>query len=539
VWRIGVLLLALGAAAVPAAAQDDETDLFWSGQNLERQGDWEGALALWATAPDSSIGTGRSDPRIGPAFISTALAHDAQDRLEEASRLYLWGFSGREVEAHREEVLLEARRIVPLLTQRDSARWQPLLEGETGPLARRIARFWLEHDPTPESVLNERLVEHWKRIVEARDRYRYNLSSAYETDDRGIVFVKYGPPGTRSRGHLGASEMELKIRVEDSRARMIMRRYDPNPQYELWKYGGLNPEEFTFYLFGNVGGTGPFELVEGPLDLISPTARSLSSANKSPGGVRIQYYLELFYYRDLSILGGRYGRRFDELAQLWDSYTLRRNAFGAGMRPSPTAPTLQTFSYRFEEEDRYAPEGVPTIEVRSDFEGAARSVEMVVQVVRVLDPSEPADAGHSGTLRTPAAIARWQTGGVRVASPGHGPHPDSQKPGDGRSGPHHPAGAGEGRRHLGLPSAAPTAAHAGDGLREGGRSSNQRRGHFDARWAGPRVRRGAPDDRSGRLRDQRSRGRHARRRERPGAGTTLPTSARRAHLDRRRAARLS
>ena len=195
VWRIGVLLLALGAAAVPAAAQDDETDLFWSGQNLERQGDWEGALALWATAPDSSIGTGRSDPRIGPAFISTALAHDAQDRLEEASRLYLWGFSGREVEAHREEVLLEARRIVPLLTQRDSARWQPLLEGETGPLARRIARFWLEHDPTPESVLNERLVEHWKRIVEARDRYRYNLSSAYETDDRGIVFVKYGPPG--------------------------------------------------------------------------------------------------------------------------------------------------------------------------------------------------------------------------------------------------------------------------------------------------------------------------------------------------------
>ncbi len=387
VWRIGVLLLALGAAAVPASAQDDETDLFWSGQNLERQGDWQGALALWATAPDSSIGTGRSDPRIGPAFIATALAHDAQDRLEEASRLYLWGFSGREVEAHREEVLLEARRIVPLLTQRDSARWQPLLDGETGPLARRIARFWLEHDPTPESVLNERLVEHWKRIVEARDRYRYNLSSAYETDDRGIVFVKYGPPDTRSRGHLGASEMELKIRVEDSRARMIMRRYDPNPQYDLWKYGGLNPEEFTFYLFGNVGGMGPFELVEGPLDLISPTARSLSSANKSPGGVRIQYYLELFYYRDLSILGGRYGRRFDELAQLWDSYTLRRNAFGAGMRPSPTAPTLQTFSYRFEEEDRYAPEGVPTIEVRSDFEGAARGVEMVVQVVRVLDPS--------------------------------------------------------------------------------------------------------------------------------------------------------
>ena len=127
--------------------------------------------------------------------------------------------------------------------------------------------------------------------------------------------------------------------------------------------------------------------MEGPLDLISHTARSLSSASKSPGGVRVQYYLELFYYRDLAVLGGRFGRRFDELATLWDSYTMRRNAFGNGARPSPSAPTLETFSYRFEEEDRYAPEGVPSIELRSDYEGVARALEMVVQPVRVLDRS--------------------------------------------------------------------------------------------------------------------------------------------------------
>lgn len=385
--RIGVLAIASLLCAPPARAQDDANDLFERAESFERRGDWRDALALWATAPDSSIGTGRSDPRIGPAFIATALENDDRDRLEEASRLYLWGFSGLDVEAHREEVMLEARRIMPLLTQRDSARWQPLLEGDTRTLSVRIARYWLEHDPTPETVLNERLVEHWERIVEARDRYQYNRSSVYRTDDRGVIFVKYGPPDTRSRGHLGANEMELKIRVEDSRAREEMRRLDPNPQFELWKYGGLNPEEYTFYLFGNVWGTGPFELVEGPLDLISHTARSLSSASKTPGGVRAQHYLELFYYRDLALLGGRFGRRFDELAQLWDSYTLRRNVYGAGGRPSPTAPTLETFSYRFEEEDRYAPEGVPTIEVRSEYEGAARGVEMVIQPVRVLDPS--------------------------------------------------------------------------------------------------------------------------------------------------------
>ena len=321
---------------------------------------WQDALALWASAPDSSIGSGRSDPRIGPAFIATAIENDARDRMEEASGLYLWGFSAPDIAADREQVMLEARRIMPLLTQRDSARWQPLLEGDTRMLSMRIARYWLEHDPTPETALNERLVEHWQRIVQARERYQYTRSSVYETDDRGIIFVKYGPPDARSRGHLGSNEMELKIRVADALAREEMRRLDPNPQ---------------------------FELVEGPLDLISHSARSLSSASKSPGGVRVQYYLELFYYRDLAILGGRFGRRFDELEVLWDSYTMRRNVYGNGARPSPSAATLQTFSYRFEEEDRYARPGVPSIEVRSDYEGTARAVEMVVQPVRVLDPS--------------------------------------------------------------------------------------------------------------------------------------------------------
>ena len=122
---------------------------------------WQDALALWASAPDSSIGSGRSDPRIGPAFIATAIENDARDRMEEASGLYLWGFSAPDIAADREQVMLEARRIMPLLTQRDSARWQPLLEGDTRMLSIRIARYWLEHDPTPETALNERLVEYW------------------------------------------------------------------------------------------------------------------------------------------------------------------------------------------------------------------------------------------------------------------------------------------------------------------------------------------------------------------------------------------
>ncbi len=381
------LLLAVAAPPSPAEAQM-QGDLHAQAEELRREGRWKQALSLWASIPDSLIRTGRSDPRVGPAFLATAIEHDQKQRFEEGSKLYLWGFSGENLDEFRDEVVLEARRILPLLSRRDSVRWMPYLEGPTTDLARRVARYWLEHDPTPETDVNERLIEHWRRIVEARKRFTYNRSSVYGTDDRGIIYVKYGPPDNRARGHLGASEMELKIRVEDPLFREKIRRYDTQPQFELWKYHQLHPEEFTYFLFGNVRGTGPFQLVETPSDLIPDAARTITSAGDTPGRVRVRYYLELFYYRDLAILGGRFGRRFDELAGLWDNYTMRRNLYGAGGRPAPTEPTLEAFAFKFEEEDRYHPPGVPKIPIRSEFEGPARGVEMVVQAVRVLGREE-------------------------------------------------------------------------------------------------------------------------------------------------------
>lgn len=379
------LLSATGFTPINAQSPND---LFENGRTLVEDGDWREALDVWASMPDAFIGTGTSDPRVGPAFLATAVEHNAEDRFSEGTTLYLWGFSGPNLEERREDVEREAMRIVPLLSRRDSVQWMPVLNGPTKDLTLRIARFWLEHDPTPGSAVNERLVEHWQRIVTARDKYQYNRSSVYETDDRGLIFVKYGPPGTRTRGSLGASEMELKIRIpDDATARETLRRLDPSPQFELWKYAGLTPEEFTYYLFGNVRGTGPFELVKGPLDLIGDAARSLSSASNTPGGARAQHYLELFYYRDLAVLGGHFGRRFDQLSDLWDGFTMRRNVFGGGGR-APSESTLESFSYRFAEQDKFDPPGVPTISIRSNYEGSARGVEMVVQAVRILDTSD-------------------------------------------------------------------------------------------------------------------------------------------------------
>lgn len=359
---------------------------------LADEGEWRAALDLWGRAPDS-LPAEASDPRIGPAFIATALEHGADDRLTRASSLYLWSFTGRAPDSLAQFVLDEAKRTIPVLARRDSIRWQKLIDAwataapsgdQLSALSLDIARFWLESDPTPDTPLNERLVEHWQRIVDARSRFVRNRRGPYGTDARGAVYVRYGPPDDEIGGTLGGSEAELRLRVTEPAWLERMRRIDPHPDFSLWRYGDLNPRGYTYFLFGNVRGSGPFELVDGPYDLISDQARALGSRELTPGGVRGQYYLELFYYHDLAVLGGHYGRRFGELSNLWDGYTMRRNLYGANGKPSPTGPTLESYSLRFAEEDRYHPPGRPSVRLKSEYEGASRGTALVVQAVRLL-----------------------------------------------------------------------------------------------------------------------------------------------------------
>ncbi len=55
-----------------------------------------------------------------------------------------------------------------------------------------IKGFWIENDATPSTAENERLLEHWERIAYARERFNKNHSTAYGTDERADVYIKYG-----------------------------------------------------------------------------------------------------------------------------------------------------------------------------------------------------------------------------------------------------------------------------------------------------------------------------------------------------------
>lgn len=378
-------------ALVPLAAsgQEGAADPYVRGSELVDSGDWLGALALWDEARESLGAAGRSDPRIGIAYIETAVAHDALGYFESACDVYRWGFSGNNLDEHAEVVRQEAERIIPLLQPPDTLIWRSELEQGADVIAGRIRRYWVERDPTPGTSVNERLLEHWRRIGYARENYTKNRSTIYGTDDRGLIYVKYGEPGLTRAGFLGATEVELRAWVTDPFARNTLRRLDSKPAYEVWVYDSLRPGQLTYFLFGNEGGSGRFALVGGVEDLINREAWSPSTRRYMPGGVKAFYYLQLFYYADVSAVGGPYLTRYEQLNVLWGQAQSRATSFGTGIM-APRESDVEAFDLRFKQENRSDPAFQPVFAVRTELRVRERTVELVPWPVRVLsDENEP------------------------------------------------------------------------------------------------------------------------------------------------------
>ncbi len=365
-----LLLVAEAAAAASGAPQAPSADPYELGRVLIESGDAEGALALWIAVRDSLSAEGAEDARIGRAFIRTVAENDLERYEEIATVMFYWGFSGVATDRTRDEILAEARRTFTLVDSTATEYWENVGRRNPRALALAVKRFWIERDPTPATLVNERLVEHWKRIGYARRTFVYNHSSVYRTDDRGTFYVKYGLPDRVTRGHLGVSESERRFR---NLPLDYIARFDQQPQYEIWRYATMHPGEFTYFLFGNTQGTGPFRHVQGLHEIIPTSARVSGEARHD--GIRAQHYLELFYYEDLARMGGPYGLRFGELERLWNAAR------------SPQEGTLEAISRRHISDDQWAARQ-PSPPAISEFDDRPRSA-LSAQAARILQNGEP------------------------------------------------------------------------------------------------------------------------------------------------------
>lgn len=362
------------SGAVPSGPdpREKERDSYEQGLELLASGDIGGALSLWAEAREKLAGAGIEDPRIARAFVEAVAKYGLDDYAEVATDVFYWGFSGGPGPpgaATGDEIRAEGRRTFALADSLVAEHWAAVGRDDPASLAMAIKRFWIERDPTPSTPVNERLVEHWQRIAHARKMFVYNHSSPYRTDDRGTFFVKYGLPDEITRGHAAVDAKEEAMYDISGYLRMAM---DVSPQFEIWRYGTIHPGEATYFLFGNTGGTGPFEHVEGLHQMLPGNSWTRAGRRRiRPGDV-----LQLVYYADLARAGGPFLRRYEELDRIW-------LASGRG----PSAGALDAATTRFLTDDALDAMR-PRPPAHSALDDLPRSV-LSAQAVRILSDAEP------------------------------------------------------------------------------------------------------------------------------------------------------
>src|SRR5262249_28269134 len=116
--------------------------------------------------------------------------------------------------------------IAPIASAQDTATLRRL------PSAARVEfvrRFWREHDPDLTSRENEAQLEYWSRVAQAY--FLYFDAKRREWDERGEVYVRYGPPERADYNPVGVSAVQL---------------FATGPAYPLntlvWSYPGLGME---------------------------------------------------------------------------------------------------------------------------------------------------------------------------------------------------------------------------------------------------------------------------------------------------------
>lgn len=166
-----------------------------------------GFVESWLMLASLLTAQGDSTGALTAAERAERLAPGAPDaRLARASGLWRVGRADEADVAFRAALpsldrLVRERfdDIAPLATEKDTAVYNHLALAAQQEFARR---FWVEHDPDLATPLNEAQLEYWSRCTQAY--FLYYDHKHHEWDERGEVFVRYGPPEAVAYNPLGS-----------------------------------------------------------------------------------------------------------------------------------------------------------------------------------------------------------------------------------------------------------------------------------------------------------------------------------------------
>lgn len=272
-------------------------DGYQKGLELADSGQYAEAAKVWIEYADSLA---EPDYRLGHELIEMVTKHRLTEYYEKASEIYLKSLAINFISDEIQELLYNEHAFIePMLGQRESRRLKRLIDDKNTEIFSYIENFWAERSLTPSDTYNERLMEHWERVNYARENY--NTSSRSLFDDRGKMYIRFGPPNRTRSGifmyNPGFANYIISTRMDDGRGRgsaldnaintttylntlYQVREYHQYPSFEVWVYTNLTPgPDNVVYLFGNDTGGDVMSLKRSVDDFIPSAAYSSTKRN--------------------------------------------------------------------------------------------------------------------------------------------------------------------------------------------------------------------------------------------------------------------
>ena len=284
---------------------------------------------------------GKYNPALGFRFMESVARYEKFDYAELATEIYFWGLQADKVKPYQPLVEREVNYLSAILNPEEKSEFNDYLERQDPGVFEKIRRFWKSRDVVRSSDKNERLLEHWERILYSKKNFTENDTTVYGTDERGNIYIRLGQPNEIRTGQFGSSAAEIRSKLYDlqdsgllstsgsalhSMQQEIMTSVIP-AHYELWQYDdvGASDNEYIFFLFGRKGGDGPYGLRRSVEEFIPQEVFSRALGTRSGGrDIRVGNFLQFMYYSDLATTHMFFGNRLNEYDRAW------RESIGGG-----------------------------------------------------------------------------------------------------------------------------------------------------------------------------------------------------------------
>lgn len=277
---------------------------------------------------------GRYDPSLAFRFVEKIVKEERYDLGEFATELYFWGLNAEEVEPHKELLEREVKYLSALMDSDENEDLLELIHDNDPAIYDKIRSFWKSRDVVISSDTNERLLEHWERILYSKNNFTENDTTIYGTDERAEIYIRLGQPNDRRTGRFGSSTSEVRAKLYDLQNKGLLAQSPTamynmqqeiltsvNPaEYEIWQYNNLSEysRERVFFLFGEKGGRGSFGLRDSVEDFLPSEVFSRALGDRSSGNdIRVGNFLQFMYYNDLSTLHTFFGNKLQEYDRAW------------------------------------------------------------------------------------------------------------------------------------------------------------------------------------------------------------------------------